>query len=140
MHGPLSERLRETSGDIVVRRADGVVAYQLAVVVDDAAQGVTHVLRGDDLLASTARQIALRAALGLGAPPQHAHVPLMLGADGVRLAKRHGAVGVGELLDGGLAPERLVGWLAASAGLVPEGASLHASGAGGRLRARADRA
>ena len=120
VHGPRREALPASAGDVVIRRADGVIAYQLAVVVDDAAQGVTHVLRGDDLLASTARQVAVREALGLGPPPVHAHVPLLLGADGERLAKRHGAIGVGELLDAGVRPERLVGWLAWSAGLLAE--------------------
>ena len=67
--GPQREQLEETTGDIVLRRSDGVVAYQLAVVVDDAAQGVTHVVRGADLLASTARQIRLYELLGLGPAP-----------------------------------------------------------------------
>jgi len=120
LHGWQRDDLRTSAGDVVVRRSDGIVAYQLAVVVDDAAQGVTHVLRGDDLLAATGRQIALREALGLGPPPIHAHVPLLLGADGERLAKRHGAVGVGELLDRGVTPGQLVGFLAWSAGLLPD--------------------
>jgi glutamyl-tRNA synthetase len=119
VHGELSEELSD-AGDFVVRRRDGVVAYQLAVVVDDAAQGVDQVLRGDDLLPSTGRQIALRAALGLRPEPVYAHVPLLLGADGARLAKRHGAIAVREVLDCGVSPERLVGWLAWTAGLWPE--------------------
>jgi glutamyl-tRNA synthetase len=118
VQGEISEELSE-AGDFVVRRRDGVVAYQLAVVVDDAAQDVDQVLRGDDLLPSTGRQIALRSALGLWPGPRYAHVPLLLGADGARLAKRHGAIGVRELLDGGLSPEGLVGWLAHTAGLWP---------------------
>jgi glutamyl-tRNA synthetase len=76
--------------DFVVRRADGVPAYQLAVVIDDAAQGVGEVVRGADLLDSTPRQILLARRLGLRVP-SYAHVPLVLGADGARLAKRHGA-------------------------------------------------
>jgi len=77
--------------DFVVRRNDGAFAYNLAVVVDDAEQGVGEVVRGVDLLDSTPRQLWLGARLGLPAP-RHAHVPLVLGPDGARLAKRHGAV------------------------------------------------
>ncbi|MDX6540250.1 MAG: glutamyl-tRNA synthetase [Gaiellales bacterium] len=115
--GPQHEALGETSGDIVVRRSDGVIAYQLAVVVDDAADGVTHVVRGADLLASTGRQLQLYELLGLAPVPGHAHVPLLLGDDGERLAKRHGPVGLSELRAGGADPRAIVGWLAASAGL-----------------------
>jgi glutamyl-tRNA synthetase len=77
--------------DFVVRRADGVAAYQLSCVVDDAAQGIGEVVRGADLADSTPRQILLARLLGLPVP-RYAHVPLVLGADGARLAKRHGAV------------------------------------------------
>jgi glutamyl-tRNA synthetase len=77
--------------DFVVRRNDGAYAYNLAVVVDDAEQGIGEVVRGADLLDSTPRQLWLGEQLG-AAPPRHAHVPLMLGPDGARLAKRHGAV------------------------------------------------
>ena len=77
--------------DFVVRRNDGAFAYNLAVVVDDADQGVGEVVRGVDLLDSTPRQLWLGARLGLPAP-RHAHVALVLGPDGARLAKRHGAV------------------------------------------------
>jgi glutamyl-tRNA synthetase len=115
--GPQHEELAETSGDIVVRRSDGVVAYQLAVVVDDAAQAVTHVVRGADLLGSTGRQLRLYELLGLAPVPRHAHVPLLLGDDGERLAKRHGAVGLTELHAAGADPRAIVGRLAASAGL-----------------------
>ena len=82
--------------DFVVRRNDGAPAYNLAVVVDDAEQGVGEVVRGDDLLDSTPRQIFLARALGLP-EPAYAHVPLVLGPDGARLAKRHGAVTLREL-------------------------------------------
>jgi glutamyl-tRNA synthetase len=116
--GPQREALEDTSGDIVLRRSDGVVAYQLAVVADDADQGVTHVVRGADLLDSTARQLRLYELLGLEPAPGYAHVPLLLGPDGRRLAKRHGAVGLAELRARGARPSALVGWLAHSAGLL----------------------
>jgi glutamyl-tRNA synthetase len=108
------------TGDFVVRRKDGAAAYQLAVVVDDAAMGITHVVRGADLLSSTARQLLLYRALGLP-PPAFLHVPLMLGGDGERLAKRHGAVSLAELRARGVRPERVAGWLAATCGLAEEG-------------------
>jgi glutamyl-tRNA synthetase len=107
---------RET-GDFVVRRKDGVASYQLAVVVDDALMGITHVVRGADLLPSTARQLVLYEMLGL-TPPEWLHVPLLLGADGERLSKRHGAVSLREQREAGVSPERLVGLLAASCGLA----------------------
>jgi glutamyl-tRNA synthetase len=97
--------------DFVVRRNDGVFAYNLAVVVDDAVQRIGEVVRGADLVDSTPRQIWLMAALGLPAPT-YAHVPLVLGADGQRLAKRHGGVTLREL-DAGDA----VSWMARSLGL-----------------------
>jgi glutamyl-Q tRNA(Asp) synthetase len=77
-------------GDFVLRRADGPHAYQLAVVVDDAAQGVTHVVRGQDLADNTPRQILLQRALGLPTPA-YLHTPLVLGADGSKLSKQNGA-------------------------------------------------
>jgi glutamyl-tRNA synthetase len=100
-------------GDPVIRRSDGLHAYQLAVVVDDAADGVTDVLRGDDLLPSSGSQLTLAGMLGLE-PVRYAHVPLVLGPDGARLAKRHGAVTLAELRDAGTTARGLVGRLAAS--------------------------
>lgn len=85
--GTLRERVAEVTGDFVLRRGDGVFAYQLAVVVDDLAMGVTEVVRGADLAASAPRQALLARLLG-GEPPSFAHVPLLLGPDGARLAKR----------------------------------------------------
>ena len=117
LRGPGSEDLAAQCGDIVIRRRDGVIAYQLAVVVDDHDQGITHVLRGDDLLGSTARQLRLRELLGLTPAPAHAHVPLLLGPDGSRLAKRDAAPAIGEARAAGADPRAIVGWLARSAGL-----------------------
>jgi len=85
-----------SAGDIVLRRNDGVPAYNLAVVVDDALQGVTEVVRGEDLLAVTPSQVLLQRLLGYVTPSYH-HVPLMLGPDGERLSKRHGAVTLADL-------------------------------------------
>lgn len=104
-------------GDFVVHRADGVIAYQLAVVVDDAAMAITDVLRGWDLLDSTPRQILLYRALGLPAP-RFAHVPLLFGPDGQRLSKRHGAVAVASMREAGASPEKVLGYLAWLSGLT----------------------
>jgi glutamyl-Q tRNA(Asp) synthetase len=90
VQGWQTENLQATTGDFVIRRADGLFAYQLAVVVDDAFQHVTEVVRGADLLDSTARQIFLQSRLGLPTP-RYAHVPVVLQADGSKLSKRDGA-------------------------------------------------
>ena len=102
--------------DFVIQRNDGVPAYHLVVVVDDAAQGVELVVRADDLLESAARQLVLYERLGLD-PPTHAHVPLVLGPDGDRLAKRHGAVTLGDRQDRGQPPDQVLAFLAQSLGL-----------------------
>jgi len=109
--------------DFVLRRADGTAAYQLAVVVDDAAMAVTRVVRGDDLLRSTPRQLALYRALGLP-PPVFAHVPLVLGPSGERLAKRTRPAAVADLRARGVPPAAVIGALAASTGLRAPGAIL----------------
>ena len=113
VHGAVSAGLGV--GDFVVQRADGVFAYQLAVVVDDLAMGITDVVRGDDLLLSTPRQIALTRALG-HEPLHYAHVPLVLGEDGERLAKRHGSIALQTLRERH-SSEQIVGVLAHSLGL-----------------------
>jgi glutamyl-tRNA synthetase len=123
VHGRQRVDVAAEVGDFVVARADGVPAYQLAVVVDDAAMAIGEVVRGDDLLASTGRQLLLYRALGLEAP-RFAHVPLVVGADGERLAKRHGALSLGELRARGADPRRVAGLLAELSGLAPAGARL----------------
>jgi len=117
VHGAHAADVRAAVGDFVVARADGIPAYQLAVVVDDAAMGVTDVVRGDDLLPSTARQLLLYRALGLAAP-RFAHVPLVVGEDGERLAKRHAALSAGELRERGADPRAVVALLAELSGLA----------------------
>ena len=107
--------------DLVLRRRDGAFAYNLAVVVDDAEQGVGEVVRGDDLLPSTAGQAHLCDLLGL-ARPTWAHVPLVLGPDGARLAKRHGAVTLRDLApERGWGPGDALAWMARSLGMAGEG-------------------
>ena len=115
-HGSCEVDVAAAVGDFVVARADGIPAYQLAVVVDDAAMGVTDVVRGDDLLPSTGRQLLLYRALGL-TPPRFAHLPLVVGEDGARLAKRHGALSLGELRERGAHPGAVVALLAELSGL-----------------------
>ena len=107
-----------TLGDFVLWRRDDLPSYQLAVTVDDALMGVTQVLRGRDLLTSTARQLALYAALGLQAPTQWAHVPFVQDAQGRRMAKRDGDLSLNHLRAAGVDPSRVIGLLAWSAGLL----------------------
>ncbi len=133
IRGRCSFDVAEESGDFVVARADGVASYQLAVVVDDAGMGIEEVVRGDDLLASTARQLLLYRALG-AAPPRFAHVPLVVGEDGARLAKRHGAASVGELRARGADPRAVVGLLAALSGLADAPSPLDPGQLVGRYR------
>ncbi len=116
--GPQHLDLTQAGGDFVVWRSADVPAYQLAVVTDDAAGGVTEVVRGDDLLTSTPRQLLLYRALGL-TPPDFVHVPLVVGPDGRRLAKRHGDTRLAGLKANGVSAERLLGLLAYSCGWLP---------------------
>jgi glutamyl-tRNA synthetase len=116
LRGPV----RAIVDDVVLRRNDGVPAYNLAVVVDDAGQGVEEVVRGDDLLASTPRQVHLGHLLGLPVPA-YAHVPLVLGPDGQRLAKRHGAVTLADLAADGHDADDVRSVLAVSLGQVRRG-------------------
>lgn len=124
LYGEYKEDLKTDCGDFILRRSDGVYAYQLAVVADDAAMGVTQVVRGSDLLSSTPRQIYLQRLLGLP-EPEYGHVPLLLAADGRRLAKRDRDQELGELQSRHTAPE-LLGRLAHLAGLIPEPAPITA--------------
>ncbi|MBQ3268451.1 MAG: tRNA glutamyl-Q(34) synthetase GluQRS, partial [Clostridia bacterium] len=116
LQGPQAMDLAREWGDFIVRRADGVAAYQLAVVVDDAACGVTEVVRGRDLLSSTPAQLWLYGALGL-TPPEFIHVPMLLAADGRRLSKRERAMDMGQLRSR-YSPGQVVGLLARACGLI----------------------
>lgn len=114
--GPQRMSLADCGGDFAVCRSDGVFAYQLAVVVDDIAMGITQVVRGDDILSSTPRQIWLYRLLG--APvPDYVHVPLLLDHEGERLAKRHGSLAVAALREAGVSPRAITGYLAWRLGL-----------------------
>lgn len=124
--GEVREVLTDTVGDFVIRRSDNLFAYQLAVVVDDALMGITDVLRGEDLLSSTARQIALFEALN--APlPRFWHVPLMKNEVGERLSKRDGSDSLQSLREKGFAASDVIGLLAHSLGWVPPDSSLSAA-------------
>lgn len=124
--GKQAQDLRHEAGDFVLRRADTLFAYQLAVVVDDWLMGMTDVVRGADLLSSTPRQLALFAALGAGWTPNFWHVPLLHDANGKRLSKRDGSDSLAILRARGDAPARVVGQLAESLHLVPAGSRLSA--------------
>jgi glutamyl-tRNA synthetase len=96
--------------DLILIRSDGVPTFHFGVVVDDADMAITHVIRGDDHLTNTPRQINILAAMGIG-PPAYAHLPMILGVDGTRLSKRHGAVNVLEYRDQGYLPEAMLNYL-----------------------------
>jgi len=115
--GPQKIDLRDCGGDFALRRSDGVFAYQLAVAADDAAMGITHVVRGEDLLLSTPRQILLFRLMDRTLP-LYAHVPLLHDATGERLAKRHKALELASLRKAGVSPEAVIGYLGFLAGCL----------------------
>ncbi len=117
VQGPVAQNLAAECGDFLLRRSDGVFAYQLAVVVDDALMGVTEVVRGEDLLDSTPRQLWLQRELGY-THPRYCHVPLLYGADGHRLSKRQRDMDLGAIRASGASAETVVGQLAYWAGLL----------------------
>lgn len=122
LRGHVAEDVGDASGDFVLRRGDGVFAYQLVVAVDDSAESLTHVLRADDLLGSTARQILLQRMLGAEHVPTYGHLPLVLAAGGERLAKRNGGTTIRELVAGDgarapVSPAQILGALARGLGL-----------------------
>lgn len=123
--GPRHEVLARDCGDFLVRRSDGVIAYQLAVVVDDCLMGINQVVRGRDLLSSSGRQIYIARLLGFE-PPTYGHVPLLVASDGRRLAKRDRDCDLGALREAGTAPEQIIGRLAEPLGLAEHGEELGA--------------
>lgn len=134
--GPQSFEVSRLVGDFVIwtRRGTaghpqppGQPSYQLAVVVDDARQGVTQVVRGDDLLDSAARQLLLYRALGAGPEPTYTHLPLVRGEDGRRLAKRHGDTRLDTYRAAGVPPERIIGLCAWWCGMLPRRAAMSAA-------------
>lgn len=125
--GPQAIAMRSL-GDFVIAKADGTPSYQLAVVVDDAAARVTQVVRGDDLIDSTPRQMALYAALGASEPtPTYWHLPLLVGPDGRRLAKRHGDTRISKYRANGASPAKILRQLAAWSGIVDPPTSIAAA-------------
>ena len=124
-YGHVDETLSRECGDFLVRRSDGVVAYQLAVAVDDGLMGVTQVVRGRDLLGSVARQMYIQRLLGLPSP-EYGHVPLLVAADGRRLSKRDRDLDLSAIRERGVRPKQVVGALAALVGLVEPGAEASA--------------
>ena len=117
--GTLERRLFPKADDFVVRRADGMVAYQLAVSIDDGAMGITHVLRGNDLLSSTYYQLYLIRKLGYPVPT-YGHLPLLVDQEGVRLSKRQQGITIREMKESGAKAEDIIGRLLYLAGAIPK--------------------
>ncbi|MFG0316069.1 MAG: tRNA glutamyl-Q(34) synthetase GluQRS [Planctomycetota bacterium JB042] len=132
VRGEIRARPARAGGDFVLRTVEGIWSYQLAVAVDDAASGITEVVRGDDLVPSTPRQLALLRALELPAP-RYAHLPLVLDASGARLAKRRGDTELATLRERGVDPEEVVAFLARHSGLDDAGTRLTAAAGVGRF-------
>ena len=130
--GTVEENLTQECGDFLVRRSDGVVAYQLAVVVDDTEMGVTQVVRGRDLLGSAARQIYLARLLGRQAP-SFGHVPLLVAPDGRRLSKREHDLDMGALRQRHASPKPILGVIASHLGLCEQGEEVDADTLVGRF-------
>ncbi len=116
IRGPTTLDPSAVGGDFVVRSPDSQFSYQLAVSVDDAAMGITEVIRGDDLLTSTPRQILLHRALGYS-PPRYSHLPLVLAQDGSKLSKRRKDLDLSALAARGVTPDEVLSWIASSAGI-----------------------
>ncbi len=134
LHGPQQINVQQQVGDFIVVTKAGLPAYQLAVVVDDARQGISEIVRGDDLIASTARQMLLYRYLDLQPLPRYTHLPLVLGSDGKRLAKRHGDTRLLTYRQRGVPPQRVIGLLAYWSGISSERQPMNA----GEFAARFD--
>lgn len=118
LHGSQRINVQQQIGDFIVATKSNLPAYQLAVVVDDGRQGVTHIVRGDDLLPSTARQLLLYRLLRLEPLPKYLHLPLVVGPDGRRLAKRHGDTRIAWYRDQAVTPQRIIGLIARWCGIT----------------------
>jgi glutamyl/glutaminyl-tRNA synthetase len=136
VHGPQEQRPAEQCGDLLVRDRDGNWTYQFAAVVDDWTQGVTLVIRGDDLLESTGRQIQLARLLGRAEPPAFLHHPLVMKTATQKLSKSDGDTGISELRAKGWTAPQVIGHAAATAGLIDEPRPIAAGGVAALLRRR----
>ena len=132
MHGPVTFQNAELD-DLIIARSDGTPTYNFCVVVDDMDMGITHVIRGDDHLNNTPRQMNMLTALG-ATPPVYAHVPMILGPDGAKLSKRHGAVSVLQYEEEGYLPDALLNYLVRLGLVARRSGGVHARGDDRRLR------